>query len=500
MSYPSNCSGRIDLLRTGAQYLESIRDGRIVYVGKERVDDVTAHPAFANAAHMYAAMYDLKRSPEMRDTLSFEDGGERHGAYFLKPRNRDELQLRTEAHRAIASFSHGLLGRSPDHVASSITGLAMGAEVFDRDGADFANNIEAYHRHARDNDLFLAYAILPPQGARKPELYQSADKSPPTLRVTAEDDAGVVLNGMKMLATAAVFADEIWIGNIIPLAPSQVKESITCAVAVNAPGITLWSRKPLTADGGIEFNNPLAHRYDESDSMVVFKDVSVPWQRVFVHDNPALSRDIYVETPAHCMANHQSNVRFAAKLRLLIGIASKITKSNGADQIPAVREILGELVSMEAAFAGLIDGQLHAMEQTGNGYVRVNRRYMYAAVNYAVEHYGKICDQIRTLMGGGIFQMPASIDVIEDDALAGDFETYWSTGEATAVERMKLFRLAWDMLGSEFAMRHDQYEKFYFGQRFVVRNFNHLHAPWDAFEGLVDGIMAAYDPPTRHAD
>ncbi len=499
MSDPSDFSGRIDLLRTGAQYLDSIRDGRIVYVGKERVDDVTAHPAFANAAHMYASMYDLKRSPEMRDALSFEDGGERHSAYFLKPHDRDELQLRTEAHRAIAAFSHGLLGRSPDHVASSITGLAMGAEVFDRDGADFANNIETYHSHARDNDLFLAYAILPPQGARKPDLYQSADKSPPTLRVTGEDDAGVVLNGMKMLATAAVFADEIWIGNIIPLAPSQVKESITCALPVNAPGVTLWSRKPLTADGGIEFNNPLAHRYDESDSMVVFKDVRVPWERVFVHDNPALSRDIYVETPAHCMANHQSNVRYGSKLRLLIGIASKITKSNGADEIPAVREVLGELVSMEAAFAGLIDGQLHAMEQTGNGYVHVNRRYMYAAVNYAVEHYGKICDQIRTLMGGGVFQMPASIDVIEDEGLASDFETYWSTADETAVERMKLFRLAWDMLGSEFAMRHDQYEKFYFGQRFVVRNFNHLHAPWDEFEGLVDGIMAAYDPPPRHA-
>ena len=488
------------MLRTGAQYLESIRDGRILYVGKERVDDVTAHPAFANAAHMYAAMYDLKHAPEMRNTLSFEDDGERHSAYFLKPRDRDELHLRTAAHRAIAEFSHGLLGRSPDHVASSITGLAMGAEVFDRGGADFAKNIEAYYRYARDNDLYLAYAVLPPQGARKPDLYQTADKSPPTLRVTAEDDSCVVLNGMKMLATAAAFANEIWIGNIIPLAPSQVKESITCAVPVNAPGVTLWSRKPLTADGGIEFHNPLAHRYDESDSMIVFKDVRVPWDRVFVHDDPALSRDIYVETPAHCMANHQSNVRYASKLRLLIGIASKIAKSNGAHDVPAVREVLGELASMEAAFAGLIDGQLHTMEHTANGYVHVNRRYMYAAVNYAVEHYGKICDQIRTLMGGGVFQMPASIDVIEDAALASEFETYWSTGEETALERMKLFRLAWDILGSEFAMRHDQYEKFYFGQRFVVRNFNLLHAPWAEFEGLVDGILAGYEPPARVVD
>ena len=483
------------MLRTGEEYLESIRDGRVVYVGKERIEDVTTHPSFANAARMYAGMYDLKRAPEMQGVLTFEEDGETYGAYFLKPRDRAGLERRTRAHRAIAGFSHGLLGRSPDHVASSITGLSMSAEVFDRDGADYARNVEAYYRHARDNDLYLAYAILPPQGARKPELYQTADKAPPTLRVTAEDANGVVLNGMKMLATGAAYANELWIGNIIPLAPSQVKESITCAVPVNAQGISLWSRKPLTADGGIEFNNPLAHRFDESDAMIVFDDVRVPWERVFVHDNPALSRDIYVDTPAHFMANHQSNVRFAAKLRLLIGLASKITRSNGARDVPAVREVLGELASMEAVYAGLVDGQLQAFEQGANGYVHVNRRYMYAAINYAVENYGKICDQIRTLMGGGAFQMPASIDVVQDPALNEVFENYWSTTDETAVARMKLFRLAWDMLGSEFAMRHDQYEKFYVGQRFIVRNYNMQHAPWDELEGLVDGIMANYEPP-----
>jgi len=91
--------------------------------------------------------------------------------------------------------------------------------------------------------------------------------------------------------------------------------------------------------------------------------------------------------------------------------------------------------------------------------------------------------------------MPASIDVVEDDELRAVFEDYWSTHDQTAVERMKLFRLAWDMLGSEFASRHDQYEKFYVGQRFVVRNYNLVHAPWDDFEGLVDGIMSEYDAP-----
>ena len=129
---------------------------------------MTDHPSFANAARMYAAMYDLKRAEDMRDVLWVEDRGERFPAYFLKPRSRRDLEIRTASHRAIAAFSHGLLGRSPDHVASSITGLAIGSSVFDRDGGGFSKRIAAYYDHARSRDLYLAYAILPPQGARKP--------------------------------------------------------------------------------------------------------------------------------------------------------------------------------------------------------------------------------------------------------------------------------------------------------------------------------------------
>lgn len=483
------------MLRTGRQYLESIRDGRRIFVGKEEVGDVTEHPAFANPARMYAAMYDLKSDPAKRDILSYEEDGERFSMYFLRATDRDGLERRTEAHRTIAEFSHGLLGRSPDHVASSITGLTMRPEVFNHGDRDFAANLRNYYDHIRKNDVFVSYAILPPQGARNPEFYQSADRNPPTLRVIAEDDKGVTLTGMKMLATGAAFSNECWIGNIIPLAPSQVKESVTCSVPINAPGLTLWARKPFTSDGGYEFNNPLAHRFDESDSMMVFKDVFVPWENVFVHDNPELSRAIYARTPAHYMSNHQSNVRFSAKLRLLIGLAAKIVKSNGAWEIPAVREVIGDLASMEATYSGLVDGQLQRFETMDNGYTHVNARYMYAGINYAVENYAVICDKIRTLMGGGMFQMPASIDVLEDPELSGVFDEYWSTQNQTAIERMKLFRLAWDMLGSEFAARHDQYEKFYVGQRFVVRNYNLVHAPWDELEGLVDGIMDSYDSP-----
>jgi 4-hydroxyphenylacetate 3-monooxygenase len=483
------------MLKTGAEHLESLRDGRAVYVADERVRDVTEHPAFRNAARMYAALYDLKADPANRDALTFEEGGERFSMYFLRPRSREDLIRRTGAHKKIADFSYGLLGRSPDVVASTITGLSMKPEVLDEGGQGYGANLLAYHALMRKHDLYICYAVLPPQGGRDPKLYEVGERRSPTLRVTAEDAAGVTLNGMKLLATGAVFANEVLVGNILPLAPNQVKESITCALPLNQPGLMMWARTPYEREVREEFDNPLSYRFDETDSMLVFDNVKVPWERVFVHDNADLSRAIYVRTPAHCMHNHQSNVRFWSKLRLLVGIASLIAKSNGARDIPAVRDTLGRLAGYEAGYAAMIAGQHQAYETLDHGYVLFNRRFMYAAVLWALEHHSAICDTVRELMGGGALQMPASIGVMRDPALRRLFEDFWATPTQSATERFKLFRLAWDLIGSEFASRHVQYEKFYVGAPFVSRSYNFVNAPWDELHGIVEGLMDGYDLP-----
>src|SRR5205807_5857511 len=102
------------MLLTGQEYLESIRDGRRVYVGSEVVADVTTHPAFCNAAHSFAMVYDRKRATENRAVMTFEEDGETFSSYFLLPRNREDLQKRFETNQRIASWSHGELGRSLD--------------------------------------------------------------------------------------------------------------------------------------------------------------------------------------------------------------------------------------------------------------------------------------------------------------------------------------------------------------------------------------------------
>src|SRR6516164_1460379 len=299
------------MLRTGKEHLESLRDGRTVYIGGERVDDVTRHPAFCNAAATVAALYDMKADAGNRETLSYEEDGARHSIYFLRPRTREDLQRRMLGHKRIAELTFGMFGRSPDHVASFVTGMAMKPDALPAPCA-YADNLLRYYRRIRDDDTYVVYAVVPPQAARNPEFYHKQNIPVPTLRVVREDDDGVVISGMKMLATGAVFANEIWIGNVIPLAPDQKQEAITCAIPCNAPGLKLWSRQPVEHKAESEFDGPLSYRYDESDSMLLCDEVKVPWERVFVHGDALLSRDIYIKTPSHCFGNHQSNVRYWA--------------------------------------------------------------------------------------------------------------------------------------------------------------------------------------------
>ena len=479
------------MLKTGREHLEQLRDGRIVYIGAEKVTDVTTHPAFRNAAGSIAAIYDMKCAPENRDAMSYVEGANRYSAYFLPAKSKDDLEKRTYLHRAIANLTYGMFGRSPDHVSSFVTGMATDPSVF---GA-CADNLVRYYKHMREHDTYACYAVIPPQAARNPEFYVKQNLPIPTLRVVREDDDGVVISGMKMLATGAVFSNEIWVGNLIPLAPNQLPESITCAVPVNAKGLTLWSRKPFERDAQVEFENPLAHRFDETDSMVMCDEVKVPWEKVFVHNDAVLAREIYIRTPAHCYGNHQSNVRFHAKMQLIVGVASRVAQASGADQIPAVRETLGRLCALEATLGGMIAGQIQDAEDWPEGFKTFNRRYMYAALNWCTEGHSAIIDVLRELCGGGVFQMPADITVMNDPAMRAEFETFWQTPQLGALERMKLFKLAWDLVGSEFAGRHAQYEKFYAGASFIVRNHNFREAPWDAYHKVVDDLMAGYGVP-----
>jgi 4-hydroxyphenylacetate 3-monooxygenase len=481
----------IPMLMSGEDYLKSIRDGRRVYIGSELVDDVTRHPAFRNAAHSFAMIYDRKRAAENRDVMTFQEDGDTFSAYFLLPKTREDLHRRYETHRRIACWTYGLLGRGPDNFPSYVSGLVMDPAMFDGIRPGFGDNIRSYYHHMRCNDIFCSHTVTNPQGWRAAS--PDAPQPTPTLRVVDEDDRGVTINGLKMLGTASLFCHETWCGNLQPVAPGQEKESITCVVSLNAPGVSIWSRKPYERYAVSEFDNPLATRFDETDSAVLFENVHVPWERVFCHNNTEMSRAIYMRTPGHAMANHQANVRFLEKLNLMLGIAGKLADMNNVHNIPAVQFTLGRLAAMQATLEGLIMGQINTGEARVPGFLTPNRRYVYGALHWCTSSYAEIADTIRELMGAGVFQMPADVSVLSDPTLQEKFETYWSTPGQSARDRMKLNKLAWDLLGSDFAGRHMQYEKFYAGPAVVMNSYSYLAGPWGDWTKNVEQLMASYD-------
>ncbi|MGH7117837.1 MAG: 4-hydroxyphenylacetate 3-hydroxylase family protein, partial [Acetobacteraceae bacterium] len=442
------------MIKTGNTYLAGLRDGRTVYIGGERVTDVTAHPGFCNAARSYSRIYDARFEERFRNILSYEEGGERYATYFLKPRSQADLQRRTRCCEAIAELTYGMMGRSPDFVGGYITGAAMQPEAFDN---PFGAHVERFYHYCRANDVFLSHAVAPPQGTRDKRLYQRESSVVPSLSVTAENDSGITINGMKMLATSAAFSDEIWIGNILPLAEGHESESVTCVVPPNAPGLALWSRKPYERYAVSEFDNYLSYHFDESDCVVICENVKVPWERVFTHNDIERSRQIYFRTPAHTLSNHQAAVRYAVKVKLLLGLAHRITQSMGIDRVPAVIDDLGHLAALYGMIEAMIHGQIQNCEELGNGFVNYNRHYMYAAIYFATQNYDQICAKVRELSGGSVLQMPADVSVLSNPKTRALFEKLWQTPTHGAVEKFKLFKLAWDLLGSDFGGRHLQY-------------------------------------------
>ncbi|HTO64031.1 MAG TPA: 4-hydroxyphenylacetate 3-hydroxylase N-terminal domain-containing protein [Bradyrhizobium sp.] len=468
-----------------------MQDGRTVYIGSERVGDVTIHPAFAGGAKAVAEFYDLKAAPEYRDQLTYEENGARHSIWWLRPRSRDDLSRRTRGHKALADMSFGFFGRSPDHIGSLVTGLAMKPTVLESLREGCGDNLMRYYERVRDEDIYLTYAVTPPSGLRSSEATPGTRRDQPSLRVVREEPDGVVISGMKMLATAAVYADEMWIGNLQPLDESRLAESITCAIPIATPGLALWARQPYALHTRDPLDYPLSYRFDETDCVLVCQEVKIPWQNIFLHDNAAKSRAIYLETPANCLSNHQSNCRFWAKMSLIVGLASRACIVNGVDKIPAVREQLGRLAALEATIGALVHGQLDACESWPDGYASPNRRMMYAALNWCQEHHTEIVDVLRTLMGGVPLQMPADSTVLDDAGLREVFERWWGTAVIDANDRMKLYKLGWDITGSEFAGRHQLYEKFYAGHSALVRASCDREAPWDQFHASVDRAVAA---------
>ena len=295
------------MTRSGDEYIASLRDGRLVMLDGERVGDVTTHPAFAEAVRSVARLYDIAHNPANREIMTYpspRDGRPVNKAWLI-PRSREDLAARRVAIKTWADATYGLMGRSPDHVASFFAGFAGAPDTFARGGQQFAENLQRFYAKARDEDLYLSYTIIHPTVDRSKPAHQQPE---PHLyaSVVEEQDGGIVLRGAQMLGTGSVMSDYIFVSCILPLKPGDEDYAISVVVPNNARGVKIYTRRPYALGATSVFDYPLSSRFDETDSLIVFDNVFVPWEQVFVYRNLEVTFAQFTETPAHQLGNCQA--------------------------------------------------------------------------------------------------------------------------------------------------------------------------------------------------
>ncbi len=457
-------------LRTGDEYLRSLRDGRAIYVDGEQVKDVTKHKAFRAAAESAARLFDVAADPALRERMTYRSpsSGKPVWRAYQIPRSLSDLKAKRLASETWSECSFGMMGRTPDHVAGFFCGYAAVPEVFASGGAHFAENSIKFYEELRENHRWATYAIVPPQIDRSKPAHQQSD---PTLYagVVKERDDGIIVSGAQQLASAGVFSDYVYVSCIHPLKAGDENYAIGVAIPINAPGLKLYPRRPYALHNASPLDYPLSSRFDESDCFIVLKDVFVPWEKVFIYRNLEVCRDQWWKTPSHAYGNLQAQARYATKLRFMTGLLKRMNEMTGNDSNPQVQVQMGEL----AALVSIVDSMLIAQETQAkideHGVVWPCTAALYAVMALQSELNPRMVDMVRELTGSAMISLPSSSKDLESPETAPDIERYMRSANSDARSRIALMRMAWDFVGTEFGNRSQQYEKFYGGASFIVK-------------------------------
>ena len=484
------------MTRSSAAYLKSLNDNRSVFLNGKAVENVTTHPAYQQAAKSIANLYDFQGAPENLERMTYQSPktGSRVGRMWQLPTNYEELVNRREALTTWAETHYGFMGRSPDHVASTLAGFYMGSHVYAQHGSERVAAVEQYYEYARDNDLYISYVIIDPQGDRSKSRSENGNADL-TVSICDEDSEGITIKGAKMLGTGAVLSDEVLVSTLRPMNKGEEKWAFTAVLPINIKGLKLLSRRSYEESTTSLFDYPLSKRFDENDALLYFDEVKVPWHRVFVNGNIETQFAQWHNTPAHSYQNYQAEIRLTVKLRFLVGLAKRIAEMTGAIKFPQVVEKLGYVSSQ----LQVIEAFVYAMETKGwnfGAYYLPNKELLYASQVQSQRLYPKVIDTVRDLAGGGMIMLPSSIEDFYDSEVAELIGKTQYSPAASSEERVKFFKLAWDAIGSEFGSRHTQYEMFYSGPRVVTTGMAFRTFQWERTTDLVDDCLRSYESPS----
>jgi 4-hydroxyphenylacetate 3-monooxygenase len=488
------------MTRSGADYIQGLRDGRAVFLNGSRVDDVTTHPAFRGAIRSIADLYDLANDPANRDLLTYPSprDGRPVNTSWLTPRTREDLAARRVAIKRLHDTSYGLLGRSPDHVASFFAAFGGSGEFFARGRQEFADNLLRFYARAADDDLYLSYTIVHPTIDRAKPAHQQPE---PFLYAgaIAERDGGIVIRGAQMLGTGSVMSDWIFVTVILPLRPGDEDYAISVVVPCSARGLKIYTRRPYALGAPSVFDYPLSTRFDETDSLVVFDDVFVPWEHVFIYKDLALTFGQFNDTAAHVLGNTQAHIRFWAKLQFLAGLVKRVMDGSGQSARPDVQALLGEIATQVSLVEGLILAAEAKAAPDQYSVMRPDGGMVYANQVLQAALYPELLIKVRGMLGGSVIQLPSSVGELLNPETAADINRYTRWPDVPGEQRVKLLKLVWDLVGSEFGSRHLQYEMFYAGEPAAVKGREFRSFDWADAERLVDQCLDSYDVSTAGA-
>ena len=479
-------------IRTGEQYIQALKSRKPeVWLNGKIVENIFEETYFKQPILEIAKLYDMQHDPKYQEDLTYldEETGERYAASFLKPCSYEDIMKRSRAFEVVARETYGLMGRTPDFLNTVVTSLAQNSWFLKKYNEDWAVNIENYYEHLRKNDIFLTHAIVNPQNDRSKNSHEQADQFT-HLGVVEERPEGIVVRGAKMLATLAALTDEVIVYSFPGFAPGDERYALAFAVPVDVKGLKIVCREPVQDGTRSTFDHPLASRYEEMDALLIFEDVLVPWDKVFLYNNVEAANLLYPMTGIAEQPAHQSGVRGYVKLTFAMEVACKVADAIGADNYLHVQRDLGELIQYSETIRSLLRTAEREYTITEQGEARLNPVVLETIRGLMPEFYPRTIEIMQTIGAGGLLMMPTEADFLNEELRPSIDRHYGGRAGVDAELRMKIFKLAWDLCGEAFGMRALQYERYYTGDPIRKRAIFYNKFKKDYKFELVQSILA----------
>ncbi|WP_141335897.1 4-hydroxyphenylacetate 3-hydroxylase family protein [Paenibacillus sp. tmac-D7] len=446
----------------GSSYRARLYDGRKVWVNGRDVADVPNHPAFKGTVDTVASLIDLQEQPETRDALTFTSPatGKRVNAAFLVPYGKEDILHRHEAFRIWSDATFGMMSRISEYSRSLLTGWYASRNRLGGASDHFADKITRYFEQSRDLDWMSTTAFHDPQIDRSKGPSDSPDPDA-YLRIVKETSDGIWVRGAKMVATAAPYVDEIFIYPFHRRSSEDLLYSSMFAVSAGAPGLHLVCREPFASEQPEE--HPLSSRYDEMDAVLIFDDVFVPWERVFIKNDPEAIWKMRMDPAVVALSQHQTVVRLISKLEFVTAVGHEVATTIGVTHHLHVQEKLGELLVQLSTIKSLLAvSEELAKPDADTGVWLPAIEPLTTARNLGSRYYPRAIGILQHICAGGLMQTPSTLAEL-DGPLGPLLQKYYRGASIPAKERVRLFKLAWDLIASPLGSRHELYEIFYSG-------------------------------------